>query len=106
MSDEYFQASTNVDHLVSEALSSVSVGSTGSSSSFSIDLDAPSRSITRTTLETQSPFIPQGVDVDYHDIEVAHMNNDPIWCSESTDCCSLQHATLLINHKNIKDNVG
>ena len=40
------------------------------------------------------PVIPQGVDDDYHDIEVAHMNNDPIWCSESTDCCSLQHATL------------
>ena len=68
MSDEYFQASTNVHHLVSEALSLVSVGSTGSSSSFSIE---PSRSIPQTALVTQSPVIHQGVDDDYHDIEVA-----------------------------------
>ena len=39
--------------------------------------DAPSRSITQTTKVIQSPVIPQGVDDDYHDIEVAHMNNDP-----------------------------
>ena len=42
-----------------------------------IDQDAPSRSITHTTQVIQSPVIPQGVDDDYHDIEVAHMNNDP-----------------------------
>ena len=48
--DEYFRASTNVDHLVSEALSPVSVGSTGSSSSFFIDQDAPSKSIPQIAL--------------------------------------------------------
>ena len=41
-----------------------------------IDQDAPSRSITQTTHVTQSPVIPQGVDDDYHDCEVAYMNND------------------------------
>ena len=71
MSDEYFQASKYVDHLFSEALSSVFVGSTGSSSFFSIDQDALSRSIPQTALVTQSPVIPLGVDDYYHDIEVA-----------------------------------
>lgn len=77
MFDEYFQASTNVDQLVPEAPAPASADSTGSSSSISIDQDAPSRSITQTALVTQSLVIPQGVDDDYHDIEVAHMNNDP-----------------------------
>ena len=85
MFDEYFQASMNVDHLVSEALSLVSVGSTGSSSFFSIDQDAPSWSIYQTTLTTYSPVIPQGVDDDYRNIEVAHMINDPFSCSLITD---------------------
>ena len=48
--------------------------------------------MTQTTQETQSPVIPQGVDDDYHDIEVAHMNNDLFLCSLIKDCCSLQCA--------------
>ena len=78
MFDEYFQASTNVDHLVSEALAPVPADSTGSPSLISIDQDAPSRSITQTTHEIKSPIIPQGVDDDSHDIKVAHLNNDPL----------------------------
>ena len=48
--------------------------------------------MTQTTQVTQSPVIPQGVDDDYHDIEVAHMNNDLFLCSLIKDCCSLQCA--------------
>lgn len=84
MFDEYFQASTNVDHLVPEALAPVLVDSTGSPSSISIDQDAPFRSITQITQVTESPVIPQGVDDDYHDCEVAYMNNDPSFCSISS----------------------
>ena len=84
MFDEYFQASKNVDHLVHEALAPVPGDSTGSPSSISIDQDAPSRIITQTTQVTQSPVTPQGVDDDYHDIEVAHMKNDPFLCSISS----------------------
>ena len=72
MFDEYFQASTNVDHLVPEALAPVPADSTGSPSSITIDQDAQSRSITQTTQVIQSPVIPQGVDDDYHDCEDAH----------------------------------
>ena len=81
MVDEYFQASTNVDHLVPEALAPVPADSTGSPSSISIDQDALFRSITQVT---QSLVTPQGVDDDYHDCEIAHMNNDPSSCSISS----------------------
>ena len=48
--------------------------------------------MTQTTQVTQSPVIPQGVDDDYHDVEVAHMNNDPLSYSVIKDCCSFQCA--------------
>ncbi|GJV57611.1 retrovirus-related pol polyprotein from transposon TNT 1-94 [Tanacetum coccineum] len=51
--------------------------STGSPSSTTVDQDAPSPSNSQTTPETQSPIIPNDVEEDYHDIEVAHMGNDP-----------------------------
>nr|GEX11824.1 integrase, catalytic region, zinc finger, CCHC-type, peptidase aspartic, catalytic [Tanacetum cinerariifolium] len=52
------------------------VVSTGSSSTI-IDQDAPSTNTSQTTLETPSPVIPLGVKEAYHDIEVAHMDNNP-----------------------------
>ncbi|GJY67563.1 putative ribonuclease H-like domain-containing protein [Tanacetum coccineum] len=53
--------------------------STGSPSSTTIDQDAPSPSNSQTTPETQSPFIPNDVEEDNHDLDVAHMNNDPFF---------------------------
>ncbi|GKE41954.1 putative ribonuclease H-like domain-containing protein, partial [Tanacetum coccineum] len=50
--------------------------STGSPSSTTVDLDAPSPSNSQTTPETQSPIIPNDVKEDNHDLDVAHMNND------------------------------
>ncbi|GJS07223.1 hypothetical protein Tco_0364019 [Tanacetum coccineum] len=50
--------------------------STGSPSSTTIDQDAPSPSNSQTTPETQSPIIPNDVEEDNHDLDVAHMNND------------------------------
>ncbi|GJZ14677.1 hypothetical protein Tco_0550354 [Tanacetum coccineum] len=51
--------------------------STGSPSSTTVDQDAPSPSNSQTTHETQPPVIPNDVEVDNHDIKVAHMGNDP-----------------------------
>ncbi|GJX98645.1 hypothetical protein Tco_0355664 [Tanacetum coccineum] len=51
--------------------------STGSPSSTTIDQDTPSPSNSQTTPETQSPVIPNDVEEDNHDLDVAHMNNDP-----------------------------
>ncbi|GKF36566.1 hypothetical protein Tco_0113324, partial [Tanacetum coccineum] len=55
----------------------VPVVSTGSPSSTTVDQDAPSPSISLTTPETQPLIIPNDVEEDNHDIEVAHMGNDP-----------------------------
>nr|GEZ63085.1 retrovirus-related Pol polyprotein from transposon TNT 1-94 [Tanacetum cinerariifolium] len=53
--------------------------STGSPSSTTVDQDAPSPSKSQTTLETQPLVIPNDVEEDNHDIEVAHMGNDPFF---------------------------
>nr|GEV37291.1 retrovirus-related Pol polyprotein from transposon TNT 1-94 [Tanacetum cinerariifolium] len=53
--------------------------STGSPSLTIVDQDAPLPSKSQTTPETQSSVIPQDVEEDIHDIEVAHMRNDPLF---------------------------
>nr|GFB79915.1 integrase, catalytic region, zinc finger, CCHC-type, peptidase aspartic, catalytic [Tanacetum cinerariifolium] len=52
--------------------------STGSPFSTTVDQDAPSLSKSHTTVETQSSVIPQDVEEENMDIEVAHMGNDPL----------------------------
>nr|GEW70937.1 hypothetical protein [Tanacetum cinerariifolium] len=44
-----------------------------------IRLHAPSPSNSQTTPETQSSIIPNDVEEDNHDLDVAHMNNDPFF---------------------------
>ncbi|GKF18469.1 retrovirus-related pol polyprotein from transposon TNT 1-94, partial [Tanacetum coccineum] len=51
--------------------------STGSPSSTTIDQDSPSPSNSQTTPETQSHVITNDVEEYNHDLDVAHMNNDP-----------------------------
>nr|GEY90406.1 retrovirus-related Pol polyprotein from transposon TNT 1-94 [Tanacetum cinerariifolium] len=48
----------------------------GSPSLTSIDQVAPSSSTLSTIHETRSPVIPSGVEEQFHDIEVAHLDND------------------------------
>ncbi|GJZ63187.1 hypothetical protein Tco_0619608 [Tanacetum coccineum] len=52
------------------------VASTGTPSSMIIDQDVPSISTSQTTQESQSLVIPPGVEEEYNDIEVAHMEYD------------------------------
>nr|GFA17374.1 hypothetical protein [Tanacetum cinerariifolium] len=52
---------------------------TGSPSSTTVDQDTPSPSNSQTTLKTQSPIIPNDVEEDNHDLDVAHMNNNPFF---------------------------
>ncbi|GKC70587.1 hypothetical protein Tco_1116470, partial [Tanacetum coccineum] len=51
--------------------------STSTPSSTTVDQDAPSPSNFQTTPETPPPVTPNNVEEDNHDIEVAHMGNDP-----------------------------
>ncbi|GJV68522.1 retrovirus-related pol polyprotein from transposon TNT 1-94 [Tanacetum coccineum] len=62
---------------IDEVVALVPAVSTGSHSSTTVDQDAPSPSNSQTTPETQPPVIPNDVEEDNHDIEIAHMGNDP-----------------------------
>ncbi|GJS61954.1 retrovirus-related pol polyprotein from transposon TNT 1-94 [Tanacetum coccineum] len=48
-------------------------------SSNTIDQDAPSPSTSQTPQESQSPVIPSGVEEEFYNIEVAHLDNDPFF---------------------------
>ncbi|GKD37668.1 retrovirus-related pol polyprotein from transposon TNT 1-94 [Tanacetum coccineum] len=63
--------------LIAEVVALVPAVSTGSPSSTNVDQDAPSPSNSQTTPETQHPVIPNNVEEDNHDIEFAHIGNDP-----------------------------
>ncbi|GJU80927.1 retrovirus-related pol polyprotein from transposon TNT 1-94 [Tanacetum coccineum] len=82
--DELFNPSPSVDHPapevvapINEVIAPVLADSTGTPSSTTVDQDAPSPSNSQTTPETPPPVIPNDVEEDNHDIEVAHMGNDP-----------------------------
>ncbi|GJS16171.1 retrovirus-related pol polyprotein from transposon TNT 1-94 [Tanacetum coccineum] len=84
MFDELLTPPPSVDHPapkfvapIHEVVAPVPAVSTGSPSSTKVDQDAPSPSNSQTTPETQTPIIPNDVEDGNHDIEVAHMGNDP-----------------------------
>ncbi|GKF11315.1 retrovirus-related pol polyprotein from transposon TNT 1-94, partial [Tanacetum coccineum] len=64
---------------IAEVVALEPAASTGSPSSTTVDQDAPSHSNSRTTPKTQSPIIPNNVEEENHDLDVAHMNNDPFF---------------------------
>nr|GEV74371.1 retrovirus-related Pol polyprotein from transposon TNT 1-94 [Tanacetum cinerariifolium]GEV77585.1 retrovirus-related Pol polyprotein from transposon TNT 1-94 [Tanacetum cinerariifolium] len=77
-----------VDHPAPEVIASIPkvvspelAASTSSPSSITVDQDAPSPSNSQSTPKTQPPVIPNDVKEDNHDIEVAHMSNDPYFVS-------------------------
>ncbi|GJR06215.1 retrovirus-related pol polyprotein from transposon TNT 1-94 [Tanacetum coccineum] len=83
MFDELLTPPPSVDYPASEVVAlihvvvtSVPAVSTCSPSSTNVDQDAPSPSHSQTTPETQPPIIPNDVEEDNHDIEIAHMGND------------------------------
>ncbi|GJX11987.1 retrovirus-related pol polyprotein from transposon TNT 1-94 [Tanacetum coccineum] len=84
--DELLTPPPSVDHPapeviapIDEVVAPVPAVSTGSPSSTTVDQDAPSPSNSQTTPKTQSPIIPNDVEEDNHDLDVAHMNNDPFF---------------------------
>ncbi|GJV49640.1 retrovirus-related pol polyprotein from transposon TNT 1-94 [Tanacetum coccineum] len=84
--DELLTPPPSVDHpapkvvaQIDEVVAPVSVVSTGLPFSTTVDKDAPCSSNSQTTLETQPIVIPNNVEEDNHDIEVAHMYNNPFF---------------------------
>ncbi|GJX20528.1 retrovirus-related pol polyprotein from transposon TNT 1-94 [Tanacetum coccineum] len=77
MFDEYLNPPPCVDPQVPAVNAPEPVVSTSTPSSTIIDQDAPSTSTSKIVQETPSPVIPLSVEEADHDIEVAHMNNNP-----------------------------
>ncbi|GKF03547.1 retrovirus-related pol polyprotein from transposon TNT 1-94 [Tanacetum coccineum] len=84
--DELLNPPSSVDHPAPEVIAPIvevvalePVASTGLPSSTTIDQDAPSPSNSQTSPETQSPVISIDVEKENHDLDVAHMNNDPFF---------------------------
>ncbi|GJV32873.1 integrase, catalytic region, zinc finger, CCHC-type containing protein [Tanacetum coccineum] len=84
--DELLNPPLSVDRPAPEVIAPIAkvvapepVASTGSPSSTTVNQDAPSPINSQTTPKTQSPVIPNDVEEDNHDLDVAHMNNDPFF---------------------------
>nr|GEV86939.1 retrovirus-related Pol polyprotein from transposon TNT 1-94 [Tanacetum cinerariifolium] len=81
--DELLTPPPSVDHpaleviaLIIKVVAPKPTASNGSPSSTTVDQDAPSPSNSQTTPRPQSSVIPNDVEDDNHDLDVAHMNND------------------------------
>nr|GEU42968.1 putative ribonuclease H-like domain-containing protein [Tanacetum cinerariifolium] len=84
--------------LIANVIPPVQAASTGSLFSTIVDQDAPSPSKSQTTPETQSFVIPQDVEEDIHDIEVAHMGNDPLFGIPIPKVTSAQSSSTVSPH--------
>nr|GEW08920.1 hypothetical protein [Tanacetum cinerariifolium] len=78
--------SPEVIALIAKVVALEPVALTGSPSSTTVDQDAPSPSNSQTTPETQSPIIPNDVEEDNHDLDIAHMNNDSFFDALTQSC--------------------
>ncbi|GKF25722.1 hypothetical protein Tco_0081616 [Tanacetum coccineum] len=75
--DEFFSPPASIASLVPVEEASSPVESTGSPFSTTVDQDAPLPSTLKTTPQSQSQTIPLSAEDKSHDLEVAHMSNDP-----------------------------
>nr|GEZ84788.1 hypothetical protein [Tanacetum cinerariifolium] len=100
MFDELLNPPLSVDHQaaqviapIAEVIPQVQYDSNGSPSSTTVDQDVPSASKSHTTTEIQSSVIPQEVEEDNLDIEVAHMRNDPLIGASIPEVTSAQSSS-------------
>nr|GEV35837.1 copia protein [Tanacetum cinerariifolium] len=85
--------------LIDEVVAPKLAESTGSPSSTTIDLDEPSPSKSQKTPETQPLIIPHDVEKDNHDIEVAHIGNDPLFGMPILEVVSDQSSSTNSTHE-------
>nr|GEU98144.1 hypothetical protein [Tanacetum cinerariifolium] len=89
--DELLTPPPSVDHpapeviaLITEVVAPEPAASTGLPSSTTVDQDAQSTSDSQITPKTQSLIIPNDVEEHNHDLDVAHINNDPFFVEPKT----------------------
>ncbi|GJS94382.1 retrovirus-related pol polyprotein from transposon TNT 1-94 [Tanacetum coccineum] len=111
--DELLTPPPTVDHLTPKVIAPIAnvvapepAASTGSPSSTTVDQNAPSPSNSETTPETQSPIIPNDVEEYNHDLDVAHINNDPYFGilipevpSDQSSSTDLSHTIVHPDHQ-------
>ncbi|GJX60766.1 uncharacterized mitochondrial protein-like protein [Tanacetum coccineum] len=117
--DELITPPPSVDHPEPKVIAPIAdvvapepAASTGSPSSTTVDQDAPSPSNSQTTPETQSPIIPNDVEEDNHNLDVAHMNNDlffgiliPEVPSDQSSSTDIIHTIMHLDHQISKHNI-
>nr|GEX97326.1 copia protein [Tanacetum cinerariifolium] len=103
--DELLTPSPSVDPPVPEVVATINevvaqelAKSTGSPSSTTADQDAPSPSKSQTTPKTQPPVIPNDVKEGNHNIEVAHIGNDPLFGMPIPNVASDQSSSTVSSH--------
>nr|GEW83300.1 hypothetical protein [Tanacetum cinerariifolium] len=106
MFDELLNPSPSVDHHAPEVIASIAdvippvqADSIGSPSSTTVDQDASSLSKSHTKTETQSSLIPQDVEEDNLDIEVAHIGNDLLFGVPISEVTSAQSSSTIYKVK-------
>nr|GEV66946.1 retrovirus-related Pol polyprotein from transposon TNT 1-94 [Tanacetum cinerariifolium] len=109
---------TTVDHPAPEVIAPIAklvapepVASTGLPSSTTFNQDAPSPSNSQTTPETQFPIIPNDVEEDNYDLDVAHMNNDMFFdipilevLFDKSSSTNFIHTTVHLDHQIFEHN--
>nr|GEV91635.1 copia protein [Tanacetum cinerariifolium] len=83
---------------IAEVIPQVQAKSIGLASSTLVDQNAPSPSKSQTTPEIQSSVIPQHVEEDNLDIEVAYMGNDPSFGVPIPEVISAQSSSMVSPH--------
>nr|GFD34265.1 hypothetical protein [Tanacetum cinerariifolium] len=84
--------------LITDVIPLVQPESTGLPSSTIVDQDAPSPIKSQTTPETKSSVIPQDFEEYIHDIEVAHIGNDPLFGFPIPEVTSDQSSPTVSTH--------
>nr|GEX36791.1 hypothetical protein [Tanacetum cinerariifolium] len=105
MFDELLTPPPSVDHQAPEVFAPIAevvapepAASTDSLSLTTVNQDAPLPSNSQTTTETQSSIIPGDVEDNNHDLDVAHMNNDPFFGIPIPEVSSDQSSSTDSNH--------
>ncbi|GJR76794.1 retrovirus-related pol polyprotein from transposon TNT 1-94 [Tanacetum coccineum] len=103
--DELLTPPPSVDHPAPKVIAPIAdivalepATSIGLPSSTTVNQDAPSPSNSQTTPETQSPIIPNDVEEQNHDLDVAHMNSDPYFGIPIPEFLSDQSSSTDISH--------
>nr|GFB24655.1 hypothetical protein [Tanacetum cinerariifolium] len=90
---------------IAEVIPPEQADSTDSPSSTTIDQDAPTLRNSLTTTEIQSSVLPQDVEDDNLDMEVAYIGNDPLLNVSIPEATSVHSSSTASPHSNVQTNL-